>query len=420
MNTKGHKTNFPARRRALVCAALCALVSAAHAQTLTLPQCLDLAAEHNIALKTADAQVERARIMQGTAWDVDKTEVSLGQDPTSGGSPDNALAVTQQIEFPTVYAARRRQLKAETRAEAARRNIVAAQLRADIAAAYCEAVYCQEVCRIIAAQDSVLLRYAAVAKSRYEAGEARQIESLSAERMLRENNMEKALAEADLLAARTRLATLIGAGQTVTPADASLQPLPFAADGGYNYAATAEGEYAQQRLTALDRAVSAAKGGYAPTLSLSLRNQLVITGWDPYHENRARYAGGNFMGFEVGVGIPLFFGATKAKVKAARKDREIASLEMQQEQEQRKGEYAAAMGRYVAARNRMEYYDSRGTQSAEEMARLGATEYENGEISYLEYVNAVQEAADARKKRAAAVNDYNQAVVALKRITGDI
>lgn len=420
MNIKEYKTHFSARRRTLVSAALCTLVSAASAQTLTLQQCLDLAAEHNTTLKAADAQVERARIMQGTAWDLDKTEVTLGQDPTSGGSPDNAVALTQQIDFPTVYAARRRQLKAETRAEAARRNIVAVQLRADIAAAYWQTVYCQEVCRIIAAQDSVLLRYAAVAKSRYEAGEARQIESISAERMLRENSMEKALAEADLLAARTRLETLVGAGTAVMPAETALQPLPFAAATPYNYAATAEGEYAQNRLAALDRAVSTAKNGFAPTLSLSLRNQLVITGWDPYHENRARYAGGNFMGFEVGVGIPLFFGATKAKVKAARKDREIASLEMQQEQEQRKGEYAAAMGRYAAARSRMEYYDSRGTQSAEEMARLGATEYENGEISYLEYVNAVQEAADARRKRADAVNDYNQAVVALKRLTGGI
>ncbi len=41
---------------------------------------------------------------------------------------------------------------------------------------------------------------------------------------------------------------------------------------------------------------------------------------------------GNFMGFEVGVGIPLFYGATKARIKAAKKDKEIAEYEIKQEQ----------------------------------------------------------------------------------------
>ena len=38
---------------------------------------------------------------------------------------------------------------------------------------------------------------------------------------------------------------------------------------------------------------------------------------------RSRFTEGNFFGFEIGVGVPLFYGATKAKVKAARKDRDV-------------------------------------------------------------------------------------------------
>lgn len=30
---------------------------------------------------------------------------------------------------------------------------------------------------------------------------------------------------------------------------------------------------------------------YAPSLSLSLRNQMVISSWDPYHVNRNRFEG---------------------------------------------------------------------------------------------------------------------------------
>ena len=409
-------------RRGWAIIALCTIgggVSSSYAQALTLPQCLSLAAEHNLTLRQAGLQVDRARTMQGTAWDVDKTGVSLSQDPTSGGSPDNALAVSQTIEFPTVYAARHGQLKAETRAEESRRNVTAQQVRADITAAYWQLVYNQERMRVLMAQDSLLARYAAIADKRYKAGEARQLEALTAARMQRENRMELSAAESDYAAGQHRLAALIGIDTPVAPSDTRLAPLAYQPHE-YVYAATAEGELAYNQLVVADKALRVAKNGYAPSLSVALKNQLVITGWDPYHENRSRYKGGNFMGFEVGIGIPLFFGTTKAKVKAARQDREIAETAMHQQQQSRQKDYDAAMAQYTAAFNRMRYYNGQGTADASEIARLGTVEYENGEITYIEYVNALQESIDAKLKQADATNGYNQAVVALKRITGEI
>ena len=201
--------------------------AAASAQTVTLAQCLALAAEHNLALKQSDLQVARARTLQGTAWDVDKTELSLSQDPTSGGSPDNALAVSQTIEFPTVYAARHGQLKAETMAEKSRRNVTAQQIRADITAAYYQLVYERERVRVLASQDSLLTRYADLAGKRYKAGETRQLEVLTATRLLRENRMELAAAESEFKAGLHSLASLIGIDATVTPADTRLTPLAY-------------------------------------------------------------------------------------------------------------------------------------------------------------------------------------------------
>lgn len=386
---------------------------------LSLAQCIALAAEHNLALQAADIQVKRARTLQGTAWDIERTELSLSQDPTSGGSPDNALSLSQTIEFPTVYAARHSQLKAETRTEESRRNVTAVQIRADIAAAYWQLVYCHERRAIIAAQDSLLQRYANIAARRYEAGESRQLESLSATRMLRENHMELAAAQSKLAAAQHRLAAYIGTDIAVVPSDARLTPISYQ-PREFVYAATAEGELAYNQLVVADKALRVAKNGYAPSLSVALKNQLVISGWDPYHENRSRYTGGNFMGFEVGIGVPLFFGATKAKVKAARQDREIAELNMHREQLIRQKDYDAELARYTAAYNRMAYYEQQGTASAAEIARLGTVEYENGEISYIEYINALQESIDSRLKRASAINDYNQTVINIKRLTGEI
>lgn len=389
------------------------------AQRLTLSQCQTLAAERNLSLRTADAQVERARIMHRTAWDLDKTDIGLSQDPTSGGSPDNAISISQSIEFPTVYAARRRQLRAETKVEESRRRIVATQINADIASAYWQLVYENEKLNILRSQDSLLVRYAKIARQRYDAGEARQLESLSAERLLNENAMEITATKGQIRSIQLTLRTLVGNDSDIIPADERLVPIAYTPSVEYNYSATAEGEYANDRVVVAEKALSVARNAYAPSLSITLKNQLVITGWDPYHENRSRYEGGNFMGFEVSVGVPLFYSATKAKVKAARKDREIAEMERQREQNQLRNDYINAQSAYNNALLRMKYYEDKGMKTAENTASLGALEYENGEISYMEYVNAMQESIDLRFKRAAVVNEYNQTVVALQRLRGE-
>lgn len=400
----------------LICVfAFCVACSALAQRRLSLEECVALAEKNNFNIKIAEASAERAVAMKGTAWDVGRTELSLSQDPTSGGSPDNAISLSQQMEFPTVYMARRRQLKAEAVAESKRRDVVLADLRADIASAYYQILYCQEQRALLLAQDSVLKCYVEVAETRYKAGEARQIEWLSAKRMLRENGLLVTAADDELAVAAMRLKSLVGSDFEVTPSSVGLEPIAFDSCLTYDYGSSAQGTWAHARLKALDCAVASARSEFAPSLTVALRNQLVISGWNPYNENRARYAGGNFMGFEVGIGIPLFYGATRAKLKAARKERDIARLEMSREADNLQRNRNVAMTRLMSAKRRLDYYNGTGLSCTEDMARLGRLEYENGEIDYVEYMNVLQQWTDAQLKRATAINDYNQAVVEMRR-----
>ena len=405
-------------KRCLIITAVCSLGLTATAQTLTMQQCFDMATKNSLTLKAAAAQTEKAQAMQATAWDLDKTQLSLAQDPTSGGSPDNAIAISQSIEFPTVYAARRSRLKAETAVEQGRQRVAEQQLRADIATAYWDAVYRQERLRIMQRQLALLEHYAATAETRHKAGEARLSERLSARRRLESLRLDIISAQNEYDAQRLALAALAGTAEPITPADTCLAPLNYAPTA-FTYAATADGELAARGVRAADKAVREARSAFAPTLSLSLRQQLVITGWDPYHENRQRYQGGNFMGFEVGIGIPLVFGATKARVKAAHKEKETAELLMRQQEKQLQTEYDIAANQYNATAQRMAYYEKEGTADALETARIATAEYDNGDISYTEYNAAMQEALDTQMKRAEAINDFNQAVITLRRLKSE-
>lgn len=387
---------------------------------LSLQQCFDMAGKQNLSIKAGEKAIEKAKLMEGTAWDVDKTEIAFSQNPATGGDTDNGLNFSQSIDFPTVYSTRRGQLKAETQAEKSRLGVINKQLKADIATAYYTMLYHTHRLHILQRQDSILDRYCDVAEKRYKAGEARQLEFLTAERLRNENHLEMANVKSEVENQQMELMALLNSQEPVVPADKDLFAIAADAKGSFNYLQTADAQYQQDKLTALDKEIKCAKTGYAPSLSLALRTQLVITGWNPYNVDRSRFTGGNFFGFEVGVGVPLFYGATKAKVRAAKKDREIAELEMMQEQRDKERDYKLCLNRLQNAQKRLEYYEDENDAKAEKIESLSTTEYENGEISYVEYVNSLQETIDMRMKHADVINEYNEAVLALQALTNSL
>lgn len=390
-------------------------------EKMTLQQCFQLADKQNIALQTGRKAVEKAQVMQGTAWDLDKTEIAFSQNPASSGDTDNGLTFSQSIEFPTVYTARRNQLKAETQAEKSRLNVTSQQLRLEIANVYYAMLYQTHRLQILQQQDSVIQRYCDVAAKRYKAGEARQLEFLSADRMRNDNRLEMTKVKNEAENLQTALMALLNTTTPVVPAADNLvisQRSPM--NAAFNYQQTADAQYQKDLISALDQEVKCAKTGYAPSLSLALRSQLLIDSWDPYHIDRQRFTEGNFFGFEVTVGVPLFYGATKAKVKAAQKDREVAQLAMQQEQREKERDYKQGYNRLQNAIKRMEYYSGENMAKAKDIERLSTLEYENGEISYVEYASALQEAIDMRLKQAEVVNEYNEAVLALMALNNSL
>lgn len=390
-------------------------------EKMTLQQCFQLADRQNLALQSGRKAVEKAQVMQGTAWDLDKTEIAFSQNPASSGDTDNGLTFSQSIEFPTVYTARRNQLKAETQAEKSRLNVTSQQLRLEIASAYYAMLYQTHRLQILQQQDSIIQRYCDVAAKRYKAGEARQLEFLSADRMRNDNRLEMTKVKNEAENLQTALMALLNTTTPVVPAADNLvisQRSPM--NAAFNYQQTADAQYQKDLISALDQEVKCAKTGYAPSLSLALRSQLLIDSWDPYHINRQRFTEGNFFGFEVTVGVPLFYGATKAKVKAAQKDREVAQLAMQQEQREKERDYKQGYNRLQNAIKRMEYYSGENMAKAKDIERLSTLEYENGEISYVEYASALQEAIDMRLKQAEVVNEYNEAVLALMALNNSL
>lgn len=404
----------------IICISALPLLLSAQEKTLTLQKCISMALDNNLDMKAGTVSVGKARDLQGTAFDMEKTSVTLSQDPTSGGSPDNGIKVSQSFEFPTVYAARRKYLKAETAAAQSRLAVTRNEVIRNVSSYYYTLLHQRRTIEILQAQDSVYGRFVSLASAKRKAGETGNLELINAERIYNENRIEKEKAEKAYRSSMLAFQQLLNADVAVVPADASLsiiqQEMP---ETSVSFEQTPLGEMYAARMAASERNLSLTKQEFMPGLSIGLTGQLLIKGFNPYDIERSRFDKGNFMGFEVGVSIPLFWGGQKAKVKAARREVELAEISRQQAERQIDREYRDGLNEFLRAQKVLEYYTAQGNGQGERMSRLSQVSYENGEIGYVEYIQNQQTALNVQLRYADAVNDYNQAIIMLNYIKGN-
>lgn len=384
----------------------------------TLEACLREAFANNLTLQSGKVAIERARELQGTAFDIEGTGVSIAQTPTTGGGPENALTVSQTFAFPTVYGAKRGKLRAETRLEEIRYELSRAELEREVCAAYYTLLYAEELERLYAAQDSVYARFLSIAEARLKSGEAGRLEQINARRLHEGNHIAMADAGRQADNMRLRLRQWLNTDKDIAPSETSLPVMDGDADGlgDFDPQASPLVRLSSQESVVAEKGLRLARQAFLPEISLAASTQMLLKGFNFYDIDRARFPQGNFMGAELGISVPLFFTARKSNLRAAKKEVERSRLRMEQDLIGVATDYDIARNDCLQARSRLDYYLSGGNEDARETSRIAQLSYEKGDIGYVEYVQNLQTALDLQVSYIEAVNAYNQAVISLRYI----
>ncbi len=395
---------------------LLAAVPAAAQTRLTMQACVDSALANNLTVAGGKIAVERAEELAKTAFELEPTQLTLAQDPTSGGSPDNALTLSQTFSLPQVYSARRRLLRAEAATERRRQALTAAETASAVRGAYCTVLYHRERRLILERAGDAYAHFLKIAEARLAAGETGRLERMNVRRLVEENRVAAQNAARDYDTARRRLMLLMNTSVEVEPADTALTHLSADTLAAFDPQSTALASALDGEVTAAGARVTVTRREALPTVSLEAGAQLVVKGFNPYHVDRSAYDKGDFMGFAVGIGVPLAFGTHKAKVRAARKEAELAGVSRQQRLDALAVEYSTAIADYRKAKAVLDYYDREGLAHADDMERISRAAYDNGEIGYIELLQNMQSATEIRMNHADAAENCNQAVVNIQRI----
>ncbi|MDR0763260.1 MAG: TolC family protein [Bacteroidales bacterium] len=395
-------------------------ISDAQSVVKSLAECIGAAMQNNLTVKSGKIAIERAKALQGTAFNIDRTSVSLSQDPTSGGSPDNGFSVSQSFDFPTVYTSRYSMLKAETDLERSNLAVTHNELVRQISSIYYRLLYARENINILQKQDSIYEKFAFLATAKFKAGETGRLEEINAERLQNENKIALQQARQDYRNVQLVLQQWLNTDEFINPAEneITIMEIPYSLND-FNPNQTPVNQVFESKKTVSKKSLNLTKQGFLPSFNFTLYSQFLISGFNPYNIQRERFTGGNFMGFEVGIGIPLFFGEQIAKTKAAKRDMKM--LETQQENAllSLNREYQIALNEYAKARNVLDYYRTQGNSQAEEISRMSQLSYEKGEIGYIEYIQNLETVTELHLQFANAVNNYNQSIITLNYLRGD-
>ncbi len=105
--------------------------------------------------------------------------------------------------------------------------------------------------------------------------------------------------------------------------------------------------------------------------------------------------------------FPLTFGATKARMQSWEFQKQVAESNAKLQQKQLEAQLENALNQYQQDVEQYNYYINQAIPNAEKIAKAGQLGYKTGEISYVEYLFALQTSTNIQLKYLESIQQVN-------------
>lgn len=352
------------------------------AQTLiSLEEALQIAEQNNAQFKTAVLQKERAGALVSSAFNIDRTELYYSYDENNIAPNDQALDVfgfRQSLEFPTIYGARYKSLKAQEAFQAERLRKAKRQLYLAVSRAYLNVLKAKELKDISTKLDSIYQNHTDLARRRFKQGQSSQLDVLSAQAKQKEIELLKSKRDKLWQTTLLQLNALLQGSEIYSIKDQKLALSLFTPQKPEISELIA---LSDAKIKWKNAAKSEASQGFLPGLSFGL-----------FQGSNDGPLARPYSGIEAGISIPLWFGADQARLKAARVEQAIAFAEKQAYEQQLNTALQALELEELQLKEQLFYFETEGKELMKALVKQANFSYNNGEISFMEYSRYMEQA----------------------------
>ena len=399
-----------------IASSLLANKSYGQTQPITLQTALNTALQNNLQLKSANLSVQQQTALQKTAFDVPRTEILLQQDATAGGSPGNSIGIIQPFALPVIYKNQANLLQQQTLLAQRERSIAIFDITRRVRLAYINFQFSFERIRLLNSLDSIYRKFKERAELRQQVGETSNLEKYAAQNKFYEIQLQIKQAKIDLQSNELILQQLLNTKEALQPVDTMLVkvPLDFIFDTSLsNHPQTA---FYQQQINVANAALQLEKSKRLPDFNVGYFHQFLVLGFNPAKIQKEYTPNTRIAGFQVGTTFPLFFGAQRAKINAAKINTQLVQSQAQAAKAGLQTQYLTQYNEYLKQKEGLDYYETIGLKQADEIVRISQISYKLGEIGYVEYIQNLTMAFDTKLKYLEALNLYNQAIIELNYV----
>ena len=376
-------------------------------QRISPEDALDIAYQNNLQYAVNSAQINKADIEVKTKREIPKTGFFLENEVIRPSNRTGAmqLAITQTIQWPGVYHARKKVYEEQAKYFYKNKNLLDAVIRKEVNSAYYQLWYLQEVGNLYNKLDEYYTSMYKAANLRFKTGEAAGLESIAAEARMEELRAQFKQNFQNISAQQKQLGLFLNTPTEYLPLNEPLKKL--AAEDLPTDSLHPSLSLQQQNIEIAKADINVQKMQNKPDFSGRIFSQSILGVKDP------------ITGFSVGAEIPIFGkSAYKSKIQVAEAEVQLQQQQLVYQQTQLSTQKQTAYTEILKAEEMLKFYEGIGLKQADQIFDAAMLSYRAGEIGFSEMYQFFTQAIDIRKNYLVSLNDYNQAVINYNYYTG--
>ncbi|MDR2223712.1 MAG: CusA/CzcA family heavy metal efflux RND transporter [Flavobacteriaceae bacterium] len=383
-------------------------VQAQEVKTLSLQQALQLAKTNNKGIKAAEFNVNSQKQMTKTAFDLPKTEITTGYGYISSKEyRDISLNISQSIS-PFTYGKKKAILNKNYETAQLQHQGMIINIEYEVKQSWENILYAISKQNLLQQQLLLLKDFSKSAKLRYQTGETTLMESNVALAKEQELNVLITQNNTFLANEKSKIKAFLDIQGDIIPSESELvydkhDPLSTL-DLTHNNRL----QLAQKEIETVDANKNLERSLLLPDLTLGYS---IASESGAIEQNGiiTKTYGKELRGssFNLGISIPIFFGSQSNKVKAI--SYSVKQMEMEKEyvQKQLTETVQQQLDVIKAQESVIDYYQENALKNAKIIQDHANKSYNNGDISYIEYIQSMETALTIQMNYLDAVLQYN-------------
>lgn len=411
------KRKFKVKPIATIIVLLLSLVGfTANAQTKDLSgvdEAISIALQNNQSIKASDLEIEASKVLKKTAGELPKLDFNAQLGQYNSTKFDQSFQVAQTIPFPSLFGAKKQLINAEIKGKEIQKSLSVLELKNQVRTYYYQILYLQHNQKQLQQLDSLYGDFIGIAKLRYKTGDTKKVDISTAEAKKGEINLLLKQNEVFLNNAVASLKTLMNTKEDFIIAENGIfQPLQISNlldnDAVANHPAI-QSLYQDAVIAEKTKKVERSQG--LPDFTIGYTNQSLV-GFQTVNGAEKYFNSGNrFNSVNIGVAIPITYGVTKARIKSLDYQKQAAEANAQQQQKVLTTQMQNALQQYQQDMHQFNYFQQEALPNAKEIVAAAQLGYKTGDISYVEYLFALQTTTDIQLNYLKSIQQVNQSVI---------